>query len=101
MARPLARWVGISLLALGIACLPQERMQPNRRAGFGLLVYNAGLAILLVCFGAIMPVHGSLVWPVVILHAVIVAMLLPLVVGPGGWWLVAAVIDEITTIKRN
>ena len=101
MARPLARWIGISLLALGIACLPRERMEPHRRAGFGLFVYNAGLAILLACFGAIMPSHGFLLWPVVILHAVIAAMLLPLVFGPRGWWSVAAVIDEAITKLRK
>ena len=97
IAKPLARWVGISLLALGIACLPPQRMEPRRRAGFGLFAFNAGLAVLLACFGAIASVHGFLLWPVVVLHSVIAAMLLPLVCSARGWWHVAAVIDEATT----
>jgi hypothetical protein len=97
MARPLARWVGISLLALGIACLPAKHTEPHRRAGLGLFVFNAGLAILLACFGAIRPVHGFLLWPVVILHVVIAAMLLPSLFSTRSRWYVAAVIDEATT----
>lgn len=81
---PLARWVGISLFALGIACLPAKHTEPHRRAGLGLFVFNAGLAILLACFGAISSVHGFLLWPVVILHAVIAAMLLPSLFSTRG-----------------
>lgn len=77
IGRLLARWVGISLFALGVACLPARHTEPRRRDGVGLFVFNAGLAILLACFGAIRPVHGFLLWPVVILHAVIATMLLP------------------------
>lgn len=101
MARPLARWVGISLIALGVACLPPKRLEPHRRAGLGLFIYNGGLAILLACFGAVSRVHGFLLWPVVALHTVIAAILLPLVCGSRGWWSVAAVIDEATTKQRS
>lgn len=97
MGRPLARWVGISLLALGIACLPLKRMEPRRSAELGLFVFDAGLALVLACYGSIASVHGFLLWPIVILHAVIAAMLLPVIFSPKGQWYVAAVLDEATT----
>lgn len=97
MGRPLARWIGISLFALGIACLPLKRMQPHRSAELGLFVFNAGLAVMLACYGAIASVHGFLLWPIVILHAVIAAMLLPLMFSPKGQWYAAALLDEATT----
>ena len=74
---PLARWVGVSLLALGIACLPPKAGQSHRRAVLGLFVFNAGVTILFAWVGAVATVHGFLLWPAVILHAVIAAALLP------------------------
>src|SRR5215471_5711727 len=74
---PLARWVGVSLLALGIACLPSRAGESPRSAVLGLFVFNAGVAILFAWIGAVATVHGFLLWPAVILHAVIAAALLP------------------------
>ena len=96
---PLARWIGISLFALGLACLPAKPTEPNRRAVMGLFVFNGGLVVLLVCFGAFGAVHGFLLWPVVALHAIITVMLLPQVLSTKDWWHVASVIDEATTWK--
>src|SRR5262245_973189 len=75
IAIPLARWVGVGLLALGIACLPSEAGE-SHSAVLGLSVFNAGLAVLLVWVG-ITTVHGFLLWPGAILHAAITVALLP------------------------
>ena len=74
---PLARWVGVSLFALGIACLPRKATEPLRSTVLGLFVFNAGVAILFAWVGAVATVHGFLLWPAVILHAVIAVALLP------------------------
>src|SRR5215472_10112892 len=76
-ATPLARWVGVSLFALGIACLPSKAGESHRSAVLGLFVFNAGVTILFAWVGAVSTVHGFLLWPAVILHAVIAAALLP------------------------
>jgi len=70
---PLARFVGVALLALGIGCLPSTNAG-SRRNVVGLLVFNVGVAVLFVWVGITMS-HGFLLWPVVILHTVIGAAL--------------------------
>ena len=77
MGTPLAHWVGVSLFALGIACLPSKAGESRRGAALGLFVFNAGVTILFAWVGAIATVHGFLLWPAVILHAVIAVALLP------------------------
>src|SRR5215831_18451400 len=74
---PLARWVGVGLLALGIAYLPSKAAESHRSAVLGLVVFNAGLAILLAWVGVVTAVHGFLLWPGAILHAAITVALLP------------------------
>ena len=100
IGRPLARWVGVSLFALGVACLPAKRTEPHRSAGLGLFAFNAGLAAVLAYFGAT-SFHGLLLWPVVVLHAVIAAMLLPSLLSAREWWHTASIIDEATTKQRK
>src|SRR5262249_32603850 len=72
---PLARWVGVALLALGIACLNAE--ESHHCVGLGLFVFNAGLALLLVWVGLATTFHGFLLWPGAALHAAITVALLP------------------------
>ena len=86
IAMPLARWAGVGLLALGIACLPSKATESHRSAVLGLFVFNAGLAILLAWVGIATAVHGLLLWPGVVLHAGITVALLPqlLASGPSG-----------------
>jgi hypothetical protein len=43
----------------------------------GLFVFNLGVATLFAWVGVATPLHGVLLWPVVGLHAVIAAALLP------------------------
>jgi hypothetical protein len=101
IGRPLARWVGVSLFALGFACLPLTAGALHRSAVLGLFLYNAGLAVVLAYLGTVTSVHGFLLWPVVILHALIAVMLLPLLLSTRGWWHVAAQIDEATTRQHK
>jgi hypothetical protein len=73
---PVARFAGLVLLALGIACLsPAE--PSGRGAVSGLFVYNVGAAILFIWLGLATALHGILLWPAAILHAGIGAALLP------------------------
>jgi hypothetical protein len=71
---PLARWVGVGLLALGIACLKAE--ESPHCVGLALFVFNAGLAVLLAWVG-VTAAHGVLLWPGAILHAAFTVALLP------------------------
>ncbi len=67
---------GITLLALGLACWPRG---PNAQAGspafWGMLVYNALIAILLVDLYAVGHFAGVLLWPAVALHAAVALLL--------------------------
>ena len=75
IGRPLAHWVGVALIALGIACLPSKSAVSNQNAVLGLFVFNVGATILFAWVGVV-TIHGSALWPVVILHAVITVALL-------------------------
>jgi hypothetical protein len=72
----LARFAGIGLCALGVACLP-ETTESRRSAEFSLSVFNFGVAILLGWVGVATKLVGVMLWPAVVLHAVIAAALLP------------------------
>ena len=81
---PLARFAGVGLLALGIACLPSTPTGSRRSAVLGLFVFNVGVAILFAWVGVVTTLHGFLRWPVAILHAVIAAALLPQLLTTRG-----------------
>jgi hypothetical protein len=74
---PLARFAGVTLVALGIACLPSKAEVSRRSAMLGLLVYNVGATVLLVWVAIATTFRGIMLWPVVVLHALIAAALLP------------------------
>jgi hypothetical protein len=73
---PIGRLAGVALVALGIACLPLRVIEPLPGAVLGLLTYNIGVAILLARVGVTTTLRGAILWPAVILHAVIAAALL-------------------------
>jgi hypothetical protein len=73
---PLARFAGIALMALGIACLP-SRAAPHGRSFLGLFGFNVGAAVLFAWVGIAAPQHGILALPAAVLHAGIAAALLP------------------------
>ena len=84
LAWPLARWVGITLLALGIACLPSKTTELHGRAVPALFLFNAGVAVLFLRVGTPAVIHGPLLWPAAILHSFISLALLFLVLFPKG-----------------
>ena len=73
----LARFGGVGLLALGIACLPSTAMGSSRRAVSGLFVFNFVVSILLAWVGVATTLRGILLWPGAVLHAAIAAALVP------------------------
>ena len=83
IAMPLARWLGVGLLGLGIASLPSKDWESRRNAVGGLFVFNAGVTILVAWVG-VTAAHGYLLWPVAILHAAIVVALLPALLASKG-----------------
>ncbi len=73
VAVPVARVLGIALIALGVACLP------GRTALCGMLTYNALGAVYFTWLAIGGEWVGPLLWPAVVLHAILAALL-------GGVW---------------
>jgi len=74
---PLARFAGVALIALGIACLPSSSAGSRGSAVRGLFAFNVGVVVLFTWMGAATVNRGLLLWPAAILHAVIAAALMP------------------------
>ena len=68
IAIPVARVAGIALIALGVACWPGT---PR----VGMLIYSAAVALYLAYLGFAGGLSGILLWPAVILHLVLTALL--------------------------
>jgi hypothetical protein len=64
IAVPVARVAGLGLIGLGIACWPG----PPR---LGMLTYSAAVTLYLAYLGATGAASGALLWPAVLLHAVL------------------------------
>jgi hypothetical protein len=69
VATPVARVAGIALIALGIACWPGSSPL------LGMLAYSALVTMYLAYLGAAGVVDGMLLWPAVVLHAILAALL--------------------------
>ena len=68
----LARFPGIVLFALGIACWPSEQRSRCDTAAFrGMLTYNTLVALFLAYLFIAHRIGGVLLWPGVILHAIV------------------------------
>jgi hypothetical protein len=67
-AIPVARVAGIALIALGIACWPGPPL-------VGMLTYSAAVTLYLFYVGLAEDLTGILLWPAIILHAVLTALL--------------------------
>jgi hypothetical protein len=67
-AELLARFLGIALIGLGLACWPG----PPR---LGMLFYGGAAAIFLAYVGLVERRVGVLLWPAVVLHVMLVASL--------------------------
>jgi hypothetical protein len=68
IAMTIARVAGIALICLGIACLPGMQL-------LGMLTYSVAAALYLAYVGFSGGPSGKLLWPAVILHAVVAALL--------------------------
>jgi hypothetical protein len=68
VAMPVARVAGIALIALGVACWPG----PPR---IGMLIYGALVALYLAYLGFAGGLTGVLLWPAVVLHVIVSALL--------------------------
>ena len=74
VAIPVARVAGIALVALGIACWPGPPL-------VGMLTYSALVALYLAYLGFAAGLTGILLWPAVVLHLVLTALLIRIVVS--------------------
>jgi hypothetical protein len=68
IAIPVARVAGMALIALGIACWPGPPL-------VGMLSYSAAVALYLAYVGLAGGLTGVFLWPAVILHAILTALL--------------------------
>jgi hypothetical protein len=68
IALPVARVAGIALIALGVACWPG----PPRA---GILAYSAAVTLYLGYLGFVGGLAGVLLWPAVVLHLILTALL--------------------------
>jgi hypothetical protein len=68
VAIPVARVAGIALIAFGIACWPGP-------PPVGMLTYGAVVTSYLACLGFAGGLTGILLWPAVVLHAILTALL--------------------------
>jgi hypothetical protein len=68
IAIPVARVAGIALIALGIACWPGPPL-------VGMLIYSAAVALYLAYLGFAGGLGGVLLWPAVVVHAVVTILL--------------------------
>ena len=68
VAIPVARVLGIALIALGAACWPGTPL-------IGMLTYSAAVTLYLAYVGFASGFTGILLWPAVVLHAILTALL--------------------------
>lgn len=69
----LGRCFGIALIALALACWPTAGASGATRA---MLAYNGLIALYLTYVGAVLHLHGLLLWPAIALHAVVALLLI-------------------------
>jgi hypothetical protein len=68
VAIPVARVAGIALIALGVACWPGPPL-------VGMLTYSAVVTLYLAYLGFAGGLTGVLLWPAVVLHLILTALL--------------------------
>ena len=68
IAATVARVAGIALIGLGVACWPGTPL-------LGMLLYSAAVTLYLAYLGLAGGFSGILLWPAVILHAILTALL--------------------------
>jgi hypothetical protein len=83
IAVTVARVAGIALIALGVACWPGPPL-------VGMLTYSAAVTLYLAYVGFAGGMAGILLWPAVVLHAILTALLIR-----------ASTCDKEKNTKRN
>jgi hypothetical protein len=73
VALPIARVAGMALLSLGLACWPGKAMAPA--APCGMITYGLLATVYLACLGIRGQWVGVLLWPAVLVHAVLTLLL--------------------------
>ena len=74
---PMGRLPGIAILALGLACWPSgKNAESGSPAVRGMFVYNLLIALFLVYLFNVGHLGGILLWPAVVLHAVVALFLI-------------------------
>jgi hypothetical protein len=68
LAIPVARVAGIALIALGVACWPGPPLA-------GMLAYSAAVTLYLAFLGFVGVSTGVLLWPAMVVHAILTAHL--------------------------
>jgi len=68
IAMTVARVTGIALIALGVACWPGTPLT-------GMLTYSAAVTLYLAYVGFAGGLTGILLWPAVVLHVILTALL--------------------------
>ncbi|WP_137817298.1 hypothetical protein [Pseudomonas sp. 2FG] len=68
IAMTVARVTGLALIALGVACWPGTPL-------LGMLTYSAAVTLYLAYLGFAGGLAGILLWPAVILHMILTALL--------------------------
>jgi len=68
VAVTVARVAGIALIALAVACWPGNPL-------LGMLIYSAAIALYLGYVGSDGDLAGALLWPAVVLHLILTALL--------------------------
>ena len=68
VAVPVARVAGLALIGLGIACWPGMQLA-------GILTYSATVALYLAYAGLVGGFTGILLWPAILVHAVLSILL--------------------------
>ena len=76
VAVTVARVAGIALIALGIACWPGP-------ARVGMLIYS-GVVTLYLAYLGFAGMNGILLWPAVVLHVILTALLARASIGGRG-----------------
>jgi len=69
VAIPVARVAGIALIALGVACWPGTPL-------VGMLTYSTAVTLYLAYVGFAGGLTGKLLWPAVVLHVILTALLI-------------------------
>ncbi len=77
VAIPVARVTGIALIALGVACWPGPAL-------VGMLTYSAAVTLYLAYVGFAGGLTGILLWPAVVLHVILTALLTRVLTSDKG-----------------